>query len=204
MKPLTIEQLKALEAGDWVWIVNLEHNTPIGYVKLYLIGSYGIVGRKEDGHLFQLEFGLGDGDLFGYGTNWLAYKNKEQAEAKGEILERRVKKMKYERLTYRVGAIVETNWKQKRILDRLAELEDKIESGKILELPCKVGDTVYWINGVRIIPYRVDGFADYNDGMGMRLLIGEMQPSLLLVGEDLFFDKSQAERRLAELKGERI
>ena len=28
-------------------------------------------------------------------------------------------------------------------LNRLAELEDKIEQGTLIELPCKVGDTVY-------------------------------------------------------------
>jgi hypothetical protein len=32
-----------------------------------------------------------------------------------------------------------------RIGKRLAELEDKIEQGTIIELPCKVGDTVYVI-----------------------------------------------------------
>jgi hypothetical protein len=30
-------------------------------------------------------------------------------------------------------------------IDRLCELEDKIEQGKILELPCKVGQKVYCI-----------------------------------------------------------
>lgn len=29
------------------------------------------------------------------------------------------------------------------IVDRLAELEDKMEDGQLVELPCKVGDTVY-------------------------------------------------------------
>ena len=29
------------------------------------------------------------------------------------------------------------------LIDRLYELEDKIESGTLVELPCKVGDTVY-------------------------------------------------------------
>ena len=29
---------------------------------------------------------------------------------------------------------------------RLAELEDKIEQGKMIELPCKVGDTIWTIN----------------------------------------------------------
>ena len=28
---------------------------------------------------------------------------------------------------------------------RLAELEDKIESGRLVELPCKVGDTIYYV-----------------------------------------------------------
>ena len=31
------------------------------------------------------------------------------------------------------------------ILHRLSELEDKIENGTLVELPCKVGDTVYCI-----------------------------------------------------------
>ena len=31
------------------------------------------------------------------------------------------------------------------VLYRLAELEDKIEQGTLIELPCKVGDTVYWV-----------------------------------------------------------
>ena len=30
-------------------------------------------------------------------------------------------------------------------LNRLAEIEDKIEQGTLIELPCKVGDTVYWV-----------------------------------------------------------
>lgn len=33
----------------------------------------------------------------------------------------------------------------KKALQRLAELEDKIEAGTLVELPCKVGDTVYVI-----------------------------------------------------------
>lgn len=32
-----------------------------------------------------------------------------------------------------------------KALDRLAELEDKIEQGLMIELPCKIGDTVYEI-----------------------------------------------------------
>ena len=31
------------------------------------------------------------------------------------------------------------------VWERLAKLEDKIAQGKMIELPCKVGDTVYWV-----------------------------------------------------------
>lgn len=34
---------------------------------------------------------------------------------------------------------------QKQLKNRIAELEDKIENGTLVELPCKVGDTVYFI-----------------------------------------------------------
>lgn len=32
------------------------------------------------------------------------------------------------------------------LLERLADIEDKIENGTLIELPCKVGDTVWTIN----------------------------------------------------------
>lgn len=34
-------------------------------------------------------------------------------------------------------------------IDRLAELEEKFESGKLVELPCSVGDTVYCLIATR-------------------------------------------------------
>lgn len=56
----------------------------------------------------------------------------------------------YKRLTARVenkvifaGDLLNTPNYEKAIIDRLAELEDKIESGKLVEMPCEVGDTVY-------------------------------------------------------------
>jgi hypothetical protein len=58
----------------------------------------------------------------------------------------------YERITSRVGkgiAVKETSFNDRKsifnAIERLAELEDKIEQGKLKELPCKVGDTVYVI-----------------------------------------------------------
>lgn len=68
--------------------------------------------------------------------------------------------MKYDRLTERVNKgqvkfILKDGEnpieKFQNALDRLAELEDKIEQGTLIELPCKVGDTVYRI---RKKPYK--------------------------------------------------
>ncbi|MCH5315463.1 MAG: hypothetical protein J1E81_06085 [Eubacterium sp.] len=82
------------------------------------------------------------------------------------------------------------------------DLKRNKENRQLIELPCKIGDTVYWCNGITISPYRVNGFADYGDGFGLRLLIGEMQASLQLLGQDLFLEKEQAEQKLKGLRGE--
>lgn len=87
MKPLTIEQLKSLEVGDWVWVV-IDNEEELcchtSYYKLdkkihYDIGinTLSFTGVEEDPELA----------LSIYGTKWLAYKNKEEAECKGEIVE---------------------------------------------------------------------------------------------------------------------
>lgn len=77
MKPLTIEQLKALEVGDWVWI---KDNLGEKYWRVY---------SNEGKHLLILASDcITDRFLYSdYGKTWLAYKNKEQAETKGDIVE---------------------------------------------------------------------------------------------------------------------
>ena len=75
--------------------------------------------------------------------------------------------MKYKRLTFRHKSVVDGTEQigyterlagcyraSDMILERLAELEDKIEQGTLIELPCKVGDTVYVL--------REDCFAEDN------------------------------------------
>ena len=46
----------------------------------------------------------------------------------------------------------EAREKNRQILDRLCEIEDKIEQGKIVELPCEIGQTVYKVT----YPYRAE------------------------------------------------
>lgn len=84
MKPLTIEQLKNLEVGNWVWIIDFEKTV---YKPISDSGKYFQIHYTGQN---TLQFYNGNNDLLvlfsDYGTKWLAYKNKEQAEAKGVLL----------------------------------------------------------------------------------------------------------------------
>lgn len=79
MKPLTIEELKALEVGDWVWIENKSLPSYSGYYKIIAsAGDMYILSQIYKNETFRFS---------DYGKTWLSYKNKEQAECKGEIVE---------------------------------------------------------------------------------------------------------------------
>ncbi len=79
-KPLTIEQLKSLEVGEWVWIENILGTK---LVVDFRNGYYrkGLQDNKPDEHFTTSWYSY---NLFFnynlYGRTWLAYKNKEQAE----------------------------------------------------------------------------------------------------------------------------
>ncbi|MDE7089160.1 MAG: hypothetical protein K2O54_03490 [Prevotella sp.] len=68
---MTIEELKALPVGEWVW---LKHKD---YKDSYL--------RKASNNDNQFEFSWFS--YSDYGETWIAYKNKEEAECKGELFE---------------------------------------------------------------------------------------------------------------------
>ena len=89
---------------------------------------------------------------------------------------------------------------EEELLDRLAELEEKIENGTLVELPCKVGD-----NAVAII----DTFCYPNSIYNVKL------KDLAYIVEDengdvtfqhitrIFGTEAEAEAKLRELEGER-
>lgn len=131
----------------------------------------------------------------------------------------------YKRLTARTengkaiysGNVIEKslNYEQ-TILECLAELEDKIESGKWVELPCKVGDTVWVINAwmeygdiakgephyvtrYELVEGKATGVEIY--GNDYRILQDAPQYG---VQPYVFTSKAQAEARLKELKGESV
>lgn len=79
MKPLSIEELKSLADYDWVWIVEKKTNK----------GTYMQICRwfDKDERIAMSSVGNEQCDFSIYGKTWLAYKNKEQAECKGELVE---------------------------------------------------------------------------------------------------------------------
>ena len=121
---------------------------------------------------------------------------------------------KYERLTEkRETPLVMSMWggtsKELKIYNRLAELEDKIENGTLIELPCKVGDTAYYVvkhendyviekGLVKCISVEVNDIwisCHYKSGLNYWHKYKENY-------DKLFFNYAEAEKKLKELKGE--
>lgn len=122
--------------------------------------------------------------------------------------------MKYERITCVIGGearVMETKFESKetmqKAVDRLADLEDKIESGKMIELLCKVGERIYYIDEYiaefdKVEEYTVEKIEIVKDQI--RIWFGDNIGYALAenFGKEVFADKSQAEARLKELQGE--
>ena len=115
---------------------------------------------------------------------------------------------KYERLTERIGkgiCIKETSTNDNKsiwnAIERLAELEDDLESGKMIRLPCKVGDKLYSIpfDNSKIFEHKVKGFriiaiSENKQSNYIETDIG------FLFGENAFLTKAEAEKKLKELQ----
>ena len=87
----------------------------------------------------------------------------------------------------------------KTLLDRLAELEDKIENGTLVELPCKVGD-----NAVAIIDTLCYPNAIYNVKLKDLAYIVEDENGDVTFQHitRIFGTEAEAEKKLEELKNE--
>ena len=92
------------------------------------------------------------------------------------------------------------------ILDRLCDLEDKIEQGKILELPCAVGEYVYRIIGENtpkpwIWHWEIVEIMIYPDEIVYR----DDSDNIIEnkdFGKTVFLTREEAEKALAERKEE--
>ena len=99
---------------------------------------------------------------------------------------------------------------EEELLDRLAELEDKIEAGTLVTVPYAIGQEVYWVDKkgyfdvekvkVSLITIRHDGSVDirlnhYNDDGSYRSCF-KYDPKYY----ELFDNEAEAEKRLREIR----
>ena len=57
------------------------------------------------------------------------------------------------------------DWASQNILQSLADYEDAEEQGLLLRLPCKVGSTVWWLNGKFLMECEIESFIVDEDGV---------------------------------------
>lgn len=124
----------------------------------------------------------------------------------------------YKRLTKKGGwhenIDLKDEYGYKWIYQRLAVLEDKIENGTLIDLPCKVGDTVYmiWIDRLdennapihkiqsgNIFAIQLE-HKEGNLDIWLRVEFG-LTYCCRRIG-DFYLTKAEAEQRLKELKDE--
>lgn len=119
--------------------------------------------------------------------------------------------MEYKRLTKRINGAVTIKNKYggdtsfiyapaNEIAERLAELEDKIEQGTMIKLPCRVGDRVYVIaDGIwhcqEVWQFRYDSCGLFVKTVGI-------YPYDFEWGKTVFLTREEAEKRLLELQAE--
>lgn len=124
---------------------------------------------------------------------------------------------KYERYTSKDGAtLTMSQWggspAELELYRKLAELEDKIENGTLVELPCKVGNTIYIVDKLGIKEFVVSAISinilgrdswgtnsiQFEDKNGHRKFNYEVYFSW--IGKTVFFTKAEAEAKLRELE----
>lgn len=107
------------------------------------------------------------------------------------------------------------------IKNRLAELEDKIENGTLVELPCKVGTTIYQIykdcsncSHFKETGWEYDCWCDFDSEESKTMFEFDGDTDCVYIvkqteftynhingfGKDRFLTKAEAEKKLEELK----
>ena len=103
------------------------------------------------------------------------------------------------------------------VIDKLAQYEESEEQGRLVKLPCQVGDVVYRINigamkpliPLRVVEYR---FKIVGNCIREKICCSDdflcKQPSIIYYAEDIgnkvFLTKSEAEEKLKEFRGNNV
>lgn len=81
---------------------------------------------------------------------------------------------------------------------RMKELATADKDGRVVVLPCKVGDTVYAADAAPVIPLRVKAIAFYLKGKD-----GGDYERISNIGKTVFLTREEAEKALAEMEGKK-
>lgn len=90
------------------------------------------------------------------------------------------------------------------LINRLAELEDKIENGTLVEPPCKVGDTIYEVFKNNKPPFiqqtKVEKIIITEKGLKLKLARNSFyETAISSLGKTLFLTEAEAQKKLEEL-----
>lgn len=93
--------------------------------------------------------------------------------------------------------------------DRLRELAEADKDERVVVLPCKVGETVYFVNGKQILEFTVVGYAVSETGVSWVYSehvdkIGNTNERTFSpdrFGKNTFFTSEEAEKALQEMEG---
>ena len=83
---------------------------------------------------------------------------------------------------------------------QLKEYQSLEEQGRLIKLPCKVGDTVYVIVGEKISVQKIQR-ATTDSEMRIEFCAKRRGFALFDIGKTVFLTKSEAEAKLKELRG---
>ena len=85
---------------------------------------------------------------------------------------------------------------------KLKDIEDLEEQGLLLRLPCKVGDTVYFIYHNEVHHEEVKRFFQCNGGKNWGIVLWGTYPNLYFdqFGKTVFLTKEEAEQKLKEME----
>lgn len=95
------------------------------------------------------------------------------------------------------------------MVKKLVNYEDLEEQGRLIKLPCKVGDTVYCIENKEIYTCTVGKISiSKNNGVWVEINFPKEMPDIVAIeynlddiGKTVFLTKSGAEAKLKELRG---
>lgn len=113
-------------------------------------------------------------------------------------------------------AFMKPTKKNEELMDTLSDIyNSRIESGKLIELPCKVGDKVWFLNTYSSIAMRrnavyeakvVRMYVERGNILCLSIQVkNEMgtteYPRITEIGKTVFFTRKEAEKALAKMKG---